>query len=144
MLDSWGSILSLLSDLCSQTILITAVCFFHSTLCLYYFHPRRPYGLNPYDNNIPPAFGGGILIHAWNGTGQLDGVAETAFLTRLLPGTSWSDSPDQLGTGVVVRMLSESDTAQSESGWARTSWATLTVCHKQQVRPFHEIGDFTK
>ncbi|GAX79419.1 hypothetical protein CEUSTIGMA_g6860.t1 [Chlamydomonas eustigma] len=31
----------------------------------------RPLNQNVYDSQIPPAFGGGVLIHAWNGTAGL-------------------------------------------------------------------------
>jgi hypothetical protein len=55
-----------------------------------------------YDSEIPFFFTGGVLVHTWNGSGQLDGVSLTDFAVRLMEGDSFTDGPDNGNTGITV------------------------------------------
>ncbi|KAG2437883.1 hypothetical protein HXX76_005500 [Chlamydomonas incerta] len=50
------------------------------------YRPRA----DPYDADIPQAFGGGVTVHSYDGTDQRD-TASTRLLARLLEANSWWD-----------------------------------------------------
>ena len=91
--------------------------FLPSTLAL-----SRPLdGVNPYDQDIPTMYANGVLVHAWNGTGQADSLTNSQLMARLVEGGSWRDA--LLRSGLVVR----------QRGTAPAT-ANVTLCRMQEVR----------
>ncbi|KAL6753142.1 Gametolysin peptidase M11-domain-containing protein [Haematococcus lacustris] len=76
-----------------------------------------------YDSAIPFFYTGGLLIHTWNGAGQLDGSLDSQIQARLFPGQTWSDG-GALNAWLTVHLVNTS--ASLPGGPIDT--AAFTIC----------------
>eukprot|EP00798_Chlamydomonas_sp_ICE-L_P027134 gene27134-2363_t len=78
-----------------------------------------PFEESAYDKDIPSSFAGGVLIHAWNGTGQRDSATVSQHVATLSDSTMWKDT--LYGSQLVIKQLKSS-----------LQFAELTVCLIQE------------